>query len=280
MEAGDNLKRKNLPTMQQLRYLTELEHMGNEWGSLSMIAEKCGVSQPAVSKYLKNCVENGYLTYDYKFTELGKSWFYGYQELAKRLREYLSSIGIPEQELEENVSSLIENTNPHTLENMINKSNKTNNPETKKAKKITAQVPFEIENYGDCRVYYKIFRMKDSSPKKQGSFSMANKGFMKEAYLRQKETEQYLELRVLEVSAPSRMNGQQMKGSLDTVKYENEGVLVEAEIQSGKIAIPLRSFRFHRGHGGELTGLLPITFTCSVGQMHMPESTAVFVFWV
>ena len=41
MEKGENLNRRNLPTLQQLRYLTELEKEDNTRGMIARIAEKC-----------------------------------------------------------------------------------------------------------------------------------------------------------------------------------------------------------------------------------------------
>ena len=46
------------------------------------------------------------------------------------------------------------------------------------------------------------------------------------------------------------------------------------------IKLPLEAFKIHIGMGGEIKGMLPITVTCSVGNGHMPESTALLVFWM
>jgi len=54
MEKGENLNRRNLPTLQQLRYLTELEKEDNTRGMIARIAEKCQVSTAPVSRYLKS----------------------------------------------------------------------------------------------------------------------------------------------------------------------------------------------------------------------------------
>ena len=55
MEKGENLNRRNLPTLQQLRYLTELEKEDNTRGMIARIAEKCQVStgQPLSEKLLR-----------------------------------------------------------------------------------------------------------------------------------------------------------------------------------------------------------------------------------
>ena len=72
MKKGENLKRKNLPTMQQLSYLMELYHMQAERGVVDKVAKACGVSHSSVSRYFKSCVKNGLLTEKYQFTGMGR----------------------------------------------------------------------------------------------------------------------------------------------------------------------------------------------------------------
>ena len=83
MEKGENLNRRNLPTLQQLRYLTELEKEDNTRGMIARIAEKCQVSTAPVSRYLKSCCEKGLLTEDYRFTKEGQAWIENYKRILK-----------------------------------------------------------------------------------------------------------------------------------------------------------------------------------------------------
>lgn len=57
MEKGENLNRRNLPTLQQLRYLTELEKEDNTRGMIARIAEKMPgqhcTGQPLSEKLLR-----------------------------------------------------------------------------------------------------------------------------------------------------------------------------------------------------------------------------------
>ena len=53
MEKGENLNRRNLPTLQQLRYLTELEKEDNTRGMIARIAEKHCTGQPLSEKLLR-----------------------------------------------------------------------------------------------------------------------------------------------------------------------------------------------------------------------------------
>ena len=85
MEKGENLNRRNLPTLQQLRYLTELEKEDNTRGMIARIAEKCQVSTAPVSRYLKSCCEKGLLTEDYRTAVLlSEHWHPGSTAGSKR----------------------------------------------------------------------------------------------------------------------------------------------------------------------------------------------------
>ena len=58
------------PSMLQIQYLMELEKVGKKRGSVTMIADICGVSHGPVSRFFKECMERGYLTEKYEFTDL------------------------------------------------------------------------------------------------------------------------------------------------------------------------------------------------------------------
>lgn len=282
MESGENLKRKNLPTMQQLQYLIELENLKTERGFVVLIAEKCGVTHGVVSRFLKSCIDNGYLTEDYRFTEFGQSWLNDYRKLMSDLEEYLRAVGIPEQELKENVRTLIENTEMHTLKAMVrNYENTIVMERMRKRGGVPEHMKNELRQHEKCGVYFKIYRIKNCGQKVENDpFSMANRGFEKLASLGKDDSGYYLEFRLREMSAGSRVDGTPMSGWLEQLKYELQGVMKLAVIQDRKLKMPLEAFRFHHSQGGEMIGMAPVTVTCSVGRTHMPESTALMVVWL
>lgn len=278
MDSGENLKRRDLPTMQQISYLQELEIVGTERGFISLIAEKCMVTPGVVSRFLKGCIDNGYLTQRYHFTELGKTWLHGYQSTIESLTRYLQEIGIPQQDIEGNVRTLVENTELHTLTAMVNKHNEMKiGSIERRGRGLSDQLLAEIQSYEDCKVYFKFYRMGKCH---RNHFSMANRGFEKVASVRSSGGQDFLELKIREMSANSRVHGHMMQGILDTLKYENEGRMDQAVIDAGRVRIPLQACRFHCGPGGEIIGMIPVTVTCNVGRIHMPESTAVLMFWL
>lgn len=278
MEKGENFKRKNRPTMQQLQYLTELEKMGKKRGCVALIAEICGVNHGSVSRYLKSCHENGYLTKDYEFTELGRAWFGGYRKLVDELAVYLQSIGIAKKEVAENVKELIENVDYYVLTSMIRSHQERNRVYSADKKELVAKNFLgQVLEHGNFDVQFMLYRMDDQ---KGLGISMANRGFSKPAHLRHNKRADWLELGICEMSANSRVDGEEMAGHLEALKYEQNGMLHQADVRDGSIRIPLEACRFQKRRGGEIVGRIPVTVTCSVGRTHMPESTALLVFWL
>lgn len=72
MKTTEEVQQTGLPSLLQIRYLMELEKVGWKRGTVMEIAGKCGVSHPAVSRYLKSCCEKGILNEKYEFTTVGK----------------------------------------------------------------------------------------------------------------------------------------------------------------------------------------------------------------
>lgn len=278
MAQGDNFKRENLPTMQQLQYLMELEKLGKRRGNVAMIADICGVHHGSVSRYLKICCENGLLTKEYTFTPNGKLWLDGYKKLIKDLEVYLHNIGMAESEIPGHTKRMIENLEYHVLVNMIRSDREMRRDHSTDKKENTSKnFLSEVLEYGNYPVGFMLFRV---GHPEGTQVSMANRGFERPAVLRHNKRGSWLQLSIREMSAQSRMNGEAMTGHLESLKFEQDGMLHQAEIKNGVLRIPLDACRFRKRQGGEMSGSIPITVSCSVGRVHMPESTAVRMFWL
>lgn len=278
MKQGANLKRKKLPTMQQLQYLLTLYRMEPAKGIVDKVAKECGVSHSSVSRYFKSCVENGLLTEQYTFTNLGRIRVEGYREILFGLDKYFRSMDIPEDEIEENITNQIENVEFHVLMAMIkNMRRQERREEAEKTEPPGRNFPLEIFSQGEWEVSFLILHLQEGG---QTGISMADRGFQRPAVLHLSEEQSWLELTICEMTARSRVDGEWMRGHLDSLKYACGGMLYQAQIQNGKVKIPLDACRFHRKKGGEMKGMIPITATCNVGRVHMPESTAILVFWM
>lgn len=136
-------------------------------------------------------------------------------------------------------------------------------------------------NLQKCERHPVVFRLYRMNKKQgQGRDSMAMRGFEDIAEIVQEKGESYLELKLKEMAAHSRVSGEMMAGKLKTLKYEHNEVLEEARIENNIVKIPMEACRIHRWTGIGTMGIVPVTVTCSVGPMHMPESTALLYFWV
>ena len=74
------------PSMLQIQYLMELEKVGKKRGSVTMIADICGVSHGPVSRFFKECMERGYLTEKYEFTAEGTHALLIYKKLLRDVK--------------------------------------------------------------------------------------------------------------------------------------------------------------------------------------------------
>ncbi|MDO4260862.1 MAG: hypothetical protein Q4C82_02195 [Eubacteriales bacterium] len=278
MESGENLKRQDRPSVLQLRYLAELDHMEKKRGVQGMVAARCGVNASTVNRYFKACMEKGYLDESCGFTDKGRRWFEHYRKLQSRLERYLKELLGRDSEVQEAVRSLIENTDSHVLEAILSSHERQNMLSAKRSVELPDNLREMLRRHRRHEVRFGIYRM--GREQRPGRLSMAMRGFREDAYLTEEEGEAYLELYVREVTAASRIDGKTMEGRLDSLKYEDGDTLQNLRIEKEKIQIPLSAFKIYHGQGGRIKGTLAITVTCSVGQAHMPESTAFLVFWL
>ena len=227
-------------TVLQIQYLTELEQLEKGRGIIGAVAAKCGVKHPTVSRFFKSCIEKGYLTESLEFTDKGKKMLRWHQKVQKDVREYLERSGITEG-IDDVLKGMIENIDYRRLEEL-----------TKSHMRI-------LQTDGSRR-------------------SMAENGFEPLGIVKRNKRGCYLELTIREMHAVSRINGKQMKGHLTCLKYLQGDMYKIADVKNGRIKIPLNACVFQNFDHGTLRGNLLITVSSSVGEAHMPESTARLIF--
>ena len=130
----------------------------------------------------------------------------------------------------------------------------------------------ELVEYGNHPVVISILQT-DGSRR-----SMAENGFEPLGIVKRNKRGCYLELTIREMHAVSRINGKQMKGHLTCLKYLQGDMYKIADVKNGRIKIPLNACGFQNFDHGTLRGNLLITVSSSVGEAHMPESTARLIF--
>ena len=278
MEKGEHLKRQNRPTMLQLKYLQGLSRVEKKRGAQGSIAEYYNVNRSTVNRFFKNCIERGILTEALEFTIEGQEWLDRYVRLYENLQKYLEEIGARPEEIEETIDVMVEDIDIHMLELMINAHAEKKSVYKRKENELDQEIQNNLQKCERHPVVFRLYRMN----KKPGQCrdSMAMRGFEETAEIVQDKGESYLELKVKDMSAHSRVSGETMVGKLKTLKYEHDEVLETADIVNNIVRIPMEACKIHKWTGVGTMGVVPVTVTCSVGLVHMPESTALLYFWV
>ena len=285
MENGDIFDRMRRPTMQQINYVIDLSESEKRRGVVSLIAKKYDVNHGTVSRFFKTYYEAGYIDDNYDLTDKGKEWLNYYMSIYNGLKTYFKNLGIPKADIEKNIVTMIEGMDTHILSAMVSHSKEQS---WKLSNGSLSEEEAKIKSYknmmkpGRYEVDFLVLKMdKNGNKKGMGKVSMADKGFVKPGLLVYEEDDIYLELTPQEVKASSMFSGGLMKGKLESLSYILDGVLTKAEFtKDGKVRIPAKVFDFHLRRGSRLDCSTLITVTCSVGRVHMPESTARLILWV
>ena len=278
MEKGEHLKRQNRPTMLQLKYLQGLSRVEKKRGAQGSIAEFYNVNRSTVNRFFKNCIERGILTEALEFTVEGQEWLDRYVRLYENLQKYLEEIGARPEEIEETIDVMVEDIDIHMLELMINAHAEKKSVYKRKENELDQEIQNNLQKCERHPVVFRLYRMNKKPG--QSRDSMAMRGFEETAEIVQDKGESYLELKVKDMSAHSRVSGETMVGKLKTLKYEHDEVLETADIVNNVVRIPMEACKIHKWTGVGTMGVVPVTVTCSVGLVHMPESTALLYFWV
>lgn len=278
MEKGEHLKRQNRPTMLQLKYLQGLSRVEKKRGAQGSIAEYYNVNRSTVNRFFKNCIERGILTEALEFTVEGQEWLDRYVRLYENLQKYLEEIGARPEEIEETIDVMVEDIDIHMLEWMINAHAEKKSVYKRKENELDQEIQNNLQKCERHPVVFRLYRMNKKPG--QSRDSMAMRGFEETAEIVQDKGESYLELKVKDMSAHSRVSGETMVGKLKTLKYEHDEVLETVDIVNNIVRIPMEACKIHKWTGVGTMGVVPVTVTCSVGLVHMPESTALLYFWV
>ena len=278
MEKGEHLKRQNRPTMLQLKYLQGLSGVEKKRGAQGSIAEYYNVNRSTVNRFFKNCTERGILTEALEITVEGQEWLDRYVRLYENLQKYLEEIGARPEEIEETIDVMVEDIDIHMLELMINAHAEKKSVYKRKENELDQEIQNNLQKCERHPVVFRLYRMNKKPG--QSRDSMAMRGFEETAEIVQDKGESYLELKVKDMSAHSRVSGETMVGKLKTLKYEHDEVLETVDIVNNIVRIPMEACKIHKWTGVGTMGVVPVTVTCSVGLVHMPESTALLYFWV
>ena len=141
----------------------------------------------------------------------------------------------------------------------------------------------DICNYLKDGSYYFPFIIYREQIKNHNNLSMANKGFENPCELIVKDHEGIIYLAVKTVSAESMSSGKKMEGRVNKMQYLYDGEFRDGGIDGRYVYFPVTALNFiamGKGRDTLLHGSVCLKMQCSVGDMHMPESTAIFTMFI
>ncbi|MFW2551490.1 hypothetical protein, partial [Klebsiella pneumoniae] len=87
----------------------------------------------------------------------------------------------------------------------------------------------------------------------------------------------YVLVRAVDMEGSSKLSGAQMRGRVKHLKYFDGRRFIEAAVSGDLIQIPLGYFNFVNIGNDTMTrilhGSICLKMQCTVGEIHMPEST-------
>ena len=236
------------------------------------------MNRSTVNRFFKNCIEREILTEALEFTVEGQEWLDRYVKLYENLQKYLEEIGARPEEIEETIDVMVEDIDIHMLELMLNAHAEKKSVYKRKENELDQEIQNNLQKCERHPVVFRLYRMNKKPG--QSRDSMAMRGFEETAEIVQDKGESYLELKVKDMSAHSRVSGETMVGKLKTLKYEHDEGLETTDIVNNIVRIPMEACKIHKWTGVGTMGVVPVTVICSVGLVHMPESIALLYFWV
>lgn len=141
----------------------------------------------------------------------------------------------------------------------------------------------DICNYLKDGSYYFPFIIYREQIKNHNNLSMANRGFENPCELIVKDHEGMVYLAVKTVSAESMSSGKKMEGRVNKMQYLYDGEFRDGGIDGRYVYFPVTALNFTamgKGRDTLLHGSVCLKMQCSVGDMHMPESTAIFTMFI
>ena len=141
----------------------------------------------------------------------------------------------------------------------------------------------DICNYLKDGSYYFPFIIYREQIKNHNNLSMANRGFENPCELIVKDHEGLVYLAVKTVSAESMSSGKKMEGRVNKMQYLYDGEFRDGGIDGRYVYFPVTALNFiamGKGRDTLLHGSVCLKMQCSVGDMHMPESSAIFTMFI
>ena len=269
-------------TLAQITYLETIRRLQQEQKkcTVSRVASLSGVTHAPVSRFLKFCQEQKLVDENNYLTDAGSIFLQEQQQLVQETTRLVQELGFTGEAQKQGVRNLMEDVEPGLLRRLLEREQRRRELDLlcesgRNRETIPAKMVEELISYGTHAVEFRLLRIRGEE-----GLSMADHGFEHPAYVHKDESGVWLELHPRKMLERSGKNGHMMTGQLETLRYENQGVLMAARAREEGLHIPLEVFTFVREDKTAFTGTLYVTVTCTVGNEHMPENTAQLIVWL
>ncbi|MFV0529354.1 MAG: hypothetical protein ACK5MN_11640 [Lachnospiraceae bacterium] len=270
-------------TKLQYQYLLEYENLLTEHKKIGLreLGRRVQVSAATLSRFFNYCVVEGILTDKFDLTPYGRLLLDRYRERRRRIAKWLERKGLTHEHAYEQAAQILEYCSEETVSVFSKLGEFCLACELLEQERETVKTfdGSHLCSYlapGEYSVSFTFYRENDQLP---GRISMANNGFVHPARLVCKKRGGYLELNIVTMQAVSRSSKEEMSGRVQSMHYEEGHRMKVMRITDDKVRVPLSIVEVtYIQKSGLLRGSVPITISCSLGDVHMPESTALLVF--
>lgn len=264
-------------TAGKLKYLIYLVQLEKGKCTVTSLAEIFGVAKSTVSRVAESFQKEG-ITYEgtLKLTEYGRKLGQEYLEERNRLMEWLCRYGnIPQEVAREDALSIMTGVSETTKEVLLQKAELERAfLKLKKKRSFNGEFLAQILKDGEYIFSFTFYKEKAN----HGNYiSMADEGFHHPGILRIQNGMGVVRLKARTVENKSKAGDFYMTGRIKGMQYIKRNKFVEAGLDGNIYFFPVSAMEFvYNEEENLLQGSTKLMMSCSVGEMHMPESVAVF----
>jgi Mn-dependent DtxR family transcriptional regulator len=267
-------------TATQMKYLVALSQQKKP--SVSQIAIKYNVNRSTVCRSLTALIDQGLLNERYELTSVGKHYLTEYKYKHEIITGWLVKNGIGEETASQDTYKIMEVCSEQTIR-MLGQGGefcKACSYFRKRGHKLVIEGN-ELHQYinrGEYQVPFVFHKDKKRTPEQ---ISMANDAFYHPAILVITKDSGYLSLRTKQMEQKSLIDKLRLAGKVEKIKYEYQNQVKEAVISDTMVKLPIEALKFiYIKEDDILHGYVNLTMTCTVGVIHMPESTAILTIYL
>jgi len=268
-------------TANQMKYLLTLVKQKDR-KLITGVAQIYGVNKSTVSRALSVCMDKGLLDHQYELTKYGKMYVDHYMNQYEQVYTWLYKHGISAEKAREDTFAMLESCSAETLQ-MIGQSGEfckacAHFQEKGHRVSLAGSDLSEYVQQGEYQVPFVFHKENKRGPEQ---ISMANDAFFHPGKMIIKKNNSKLCLKLKRVKQQSLREKIKLEGKLRTMAYEFDGIVKEIFIDDDTAHIPLSALKFICIKDDHiLQGYVRLKMTCTVGVIHMPESSAMLTVYL